>query len=307
MDSVLVVGVETVVGANLAATMSDTCSVSAISRDDRQAWSFGPFAYCPRQAASAHYVRIRQQAPRQVIYCGNGARSCWDGGATTSEQETLAACLEAAKALSAGFTLISSDGVFTGPWMFHAENSQSLCPSLTARQLRDAETQVAADDPRALILRTHAYGWSPLPDADTWLNRLLGCLTRKQPIVLDPVRHASPMLASDLASTLTKAWQAGLNGLYHVAGAERTSPALFAQRLALHWGTSVPRADEATSLEILPTGFGCGEASLQTRKIRRALGIGMPLLNEGLQRLHEQQATGYHLRLQGTQRLARAA
>jgi len=307
VDSVLVVGVETVVGGNLAATLASTNSVSVISRDDRQSWAFGPFAYCPRQAAAAHYVRIRQQAPRQIVYCGNGARSCWDGGAYSAEAETLAACLDAAKALSAGFTLISSDGVLTGPWMFHAENSQSLCPSMTARLLRDAEAQVSTDDPRALIVRTHAYGWSPLPDAATWLNRLLTSLTLKQPQPLDAVSHASPILASDLGGILMKAWQAGLNGLYHVAGAERTSPAQFAQRLALQWGTSLPVAQETISLDNLPAGFGRGETSLQTRKIRRALGIGMPLLNEGILRLHAQQFAGYDLRLQGARPVSRAA
>ena len=48
-----------------------------------------------------------------------------------------------------------------------------------------------------------------------------------------------------------------------------------------------------------PSGFGCGETSLQTRKIRRALGVSMPMLGEGLQRLFQQHVEGYRGRLSG--------
>lgn len=307
MDSVLIVGVETVVGANLAATLATRHSVSAISRHENQSWSYGPFACCPRQAAAAHYVRIRQQAPLHVVYCGNGAHCCWDSMAIADESETLIACLDAAKAMSASFTLISSDGVLTGPWMFHAENSQSICPSLTARLLRDAEQHVLDNDPRALVIRTHCFGWSPIPGLPTWLNRVMHNLERQQPLELDPVPHASPLLASDLADILSKIWRAGLNGLYHVSGAERTNPVRFAQRLAMHAGWAMPQGDSAARLQELPAGFGCGETSLQTRKIRRALGITLPMLNEGISRLYEQQASGFAERLQGRHSTARAA
>ncbi|MBI1348974.1 sugar nucleotide-binding protein [bacterium] len=308
MDSVLVVGAETVVGANLSAELSQTAQVSVISRDDRQSWAFGSFAYCPAHAAAAHYVRIRQQVPRRIIYCGQGSFSSWDGRSVTSELETLSACLDAAKALSASFTLISSDAIFTGPWMFHAENSQSLCLSPAARLLREAEEVVLAELPDALMLRTHTFGWSPLPDSETWLNSVLHGLHLKQPLALNPLPHASPILATDLVAILAKAWQAGLNGIYHAAGAERVNPVRFAEKLALHTGSDWIAGQPPTTLDGLPSGFGLGETSLQTRKLRRALGISMPLFNEGLSRLFEQATSGYRDRLQGTSTaMARAA
>ena len=48
-----------------------------------------------------------------------------------------------------------------------------------------------------------------------------------------------------------------------------------------------------------PAGCGCGETSLQTRKIRRALHVSLPMLEDGVLRLFQQHADGYRSRLTG--------
>jgi hypothetical protein len=45
-----------------------------------------------------------------------------------------------------------------------------------------------------------------------------------------------------------------------------------------------------------PAGFARGEASLHTRSIRKALGIGLPMVVEGLERLRAQHDEGFDRR-----------
>ena len=92
-------------------------------------------------------------------------------------------------------TYLSSDAVFTGPWLFHAEDSPHHCQSLEAVRLRSYEELVARVVPDALIVRTHAFGWSP--DGEGWVESLLGDLEDRAADA-DPVRHATPILATDL-------------------------------------------------------------------------------------------------------------
>ena len=180
--------------------------------------------------------------------------------------------------------------------MFHAENSSSLCSSAAAQAARDVEARVLENCPDALIVRTHAFGWQP-GDKPGWIESLLTKLERGFDTDLDCTRYASPILASDLTEIISAAWTAGLSGIYHVAGAERVNPVQFASRLAEQFHLPIPLTMTMESLIGCPSGFGCGETSLQTRKIRRALGLSMPMLGEGLQRLFQQQIDGHRGRL----------
>jgi dTDP-4-dehydrorhamnose reductase len=200
----------------------------------------------------------------------------------------------AARARECHFTFLSSDAVFTGPWMFHDEQSDVFCPSAAAQHLRRAEQVVAEQYPTALIVRSNAFGWSPSATSRGWIDQILSDLDRRSLQGYDYIRHATPILATDLADILLRAIDEQLGGLFHVAGAERVNPLQFAQRLADHFELpwlSVRRAED--TLDASAAGFGAGETSLQTKKIRKALCVAMPMLSEGLTRLRAQQVSGF--------------
>jgi hypothetical protein len=69
--------------------------------------------------------------------------------------------------------------------------------------------------------------------------------------------------------------------------------------LARQFGVGYAATTNGDSLVDRTSGFGLGETSLQTRKARRALGVGLPLIDEGLERLQAQIGDGYRERLQG--------
>lgn len=291
MESLLVAGADTMVGANFAAQLAEQFHVTAGSfqapRDILGCQSMSLASVSPE-------ALLKELQPHRLVYCGAGANSAWEATAcpTSKDVERAEDWLRGARAANVAVTLISSDAVFTGPWMFHAENSKSVCPSPEATCLRRIE-QFAQDTlPECLIVRTHAFGWS-----SCWLETLLVEMAAGRCGPLDCVRHASPILVNDLIDAVVKSWNAGLAGVYHVAGAERTNPAAFAQRLAAEFGCRIPRQTATESLIQRSNGFGCSETSLQTRKVRRALGVSMPLLGEGLRRLRQLSVNGYRDRL----------
>ncbi len=302
MESVLVVGVDGVVGANLAAVLGERAAVSGVSRRPVDGWSGGLDVLANPGLAEIRAV-LQRRRPARMIYCAASPDSCWTGaGLDAAGLQAARLWVQAAGEVHSSVTLISSDAVFTGPWMFHAENSTSLCESASARLLRELESHVTTTRPDALIVRTHALGWAPTVSGalpDSWIDRIVPALESGKTPPLDCVRHASPILATELAGVLQKAWSAGLNGIYHVAGAERTSPVQVAQRLAQQWRYPAPPRASREALIVPASGFGSGETSLQTRKIRRALGISLPLLQDSLQKLYDQACNGYRDRLRG--------
>src|SRR5262249_37063394 len=120
-------------------------------------------------------------------------------------------------------------------------------------------------------------------------------LSEAHPPAVDGVRYATPILATDLAELLEKAFELNLHGLYHITGAERTNAHRFVNELAAALGldgmrlTTAPPGAQASA-------DAC-ETSLNTRQARRDLAHAMPLLREGLERFAAQAVNGYVDRL----------
>lgn len=312
MDSILVVGAERVVGGNLAAYFAEHIAGSRVIALTGAAGVAIPG--CDTRISSTDAATagcLAQIAPQQVVYCGAAACSSWEAageGTPASLAIDAAAWAQAAHAVGARFTFISSDAVFTGPWMFHDEEGAGRCESELAAAIRAAEQAVLDADPQALVVRTNAFGWSPL-GADGWLEQRLAELRTRRLADQDFVRHATPMLATDLAGILLRAWQEGLSGVCHIAGAERINPLRFVQRLAEQYQLPWLSLHRSEALLERAAGFGGGECSLQTKRIRKAVCVAMPMISEGLARLLEQDQSGYRAKLCGesTRAATRAA
>lgn len=299
MKTLLIVGVETVVGANLAASWSDRARVIGLSTGPEINISGCEMGTCER--ATDEIVRrwLNQTQATHVIYCGIASRSSWEPMAKSMEDPAASIWAGGAAESGAHFTLISSDAVFSGPWMFHEENSKSLCGSKNADALREAEEEVSVVCSKSLIVRTNAFGWSPVGLNGGWLEGLLTSLENNDTTDIDPISHATPILATDLADCLEAALEDGLVGTYHIAGAERVSPHQFATLLASAFELNAPQTRTVNELAARPLGFGRGETSLQTRLFRKDYDCSMPLVSEGIARLVEQQAAGFRSRLLG--------
>jgi dTDP-4-dehydrorhamnose reductase len=307
MEKLLVVGAESIVGANLACTLADRFGVRALSCDVAVRLAGCDNGFCPRDEAQLA-GEILYAAPDWVVYCGALARSSWDELTTAQvsrlaeEPRRISAIFTACQQLGCRLTVIASDSVFTGPRVFHGETG------LTHGAGPLAETAMVVEQllfgTSALVVRTHAYGWGPgngdINYAEAYWHALdAGRLAHSQAWPpSDSHRHATPILASDLAELLAAAYTAGLQGLYHIAGAERTSPRRFIAELAsacdiASWPLRVVSEDIASRPAL--------ETSLVCRRARQALGQPMPMLREGLLRFAAQRENGYREGLCGAE------
>jgi dTDP-4-dehydrorhamnose reductase len=123
-------------------------------------------------------------------------------------------------------------------------------------------------------------------------------LTGETECTVDAVRHATPILASDLAECLYAAYRADLSGTFHVAGAERASPYRFAAEMAAAFGTP-GRFVQLTNRSAASRRPYVDETSLNTLAFRRAVEKPLPMLREGLARFAAQAFNGYLAGLPG--------
>lgn len=298
MKTFLIVGIESVVGANLAANLCGQTRVVGISAGSNNSLPGCERVTLERGNADAISNCMQQTRATHVIFCGSAARSFWEPAGKGFENSEAMLWATATAQEKRHFTLISSDAVFTGPWMFHDEHSAATCSSSEATAIRQVETRVREACDNSLIVRTNAFGWST-SGSKGWLETLLSRMENNQPLELDPIGHATPILASDLADYLDPALDDELTGIFHIGGAERVSPHQFARQLASAFEVGSPATRTIRELAARPTGFGRGETSLQTRRFRSEYDCAMPLLNEGLVRLVEQNRSGYRDRLCG--------
>ncbi|MFO1006704.1 MAG: sugar nucleotide-binding protein [Planctomycetaceae bacterium] len=293
MERVFIVGIDSVVGANTAVHAAERHAVAGVWFDHEVEVEG---CQCePAEHGAGIGEQLRAFQPDCLIYCGPESYSSWDATSgpriVRAGSDLAATWAAAARGVGAKFVMISSDAVFTAPWMFHEEDSEAFCESAAARTILKSERNVQTANPEALIVRTNAFGWSPTGEG--LIESLIQQIEGHRTIDQDHIRHATPILASDLADIIERAVSEDLTGIYHVAGAERVNPMSFAQRLADQFDLPWLALRRETSLSERPAGFGAAESSLQTKKIRKALCVAMPMIAEGLDRLSRQQVDGH--------------
>ncbi len=297
MKRVLIVGVETIVGGNLASALSHHHHVTGLSLANDIAVAGCDIRTGIPETPEDIRRELAVNSPDLVVLSGPPAVPLWSlsdqaefdaDGLKAAVRWSRIACETEAKLIA-----VSSDVVFRGPWMFHEEDSGGCCDSAPAQATRAMETQVLRHCPTALVLRTNAFGWSPLPEGG-WLENLLEQIADGSPVTVPAANYATPIEASRFAELLIQAWDRGLEGLYHIGGSERVNFVHFAHRLAQEFQLSRPRFEHRRRPA---SDFGQGETSLNSGRFRRAVGAALPMLGECLQRLRKQSETGTRDRL----------
>ena len=297
MNTILIVGIDSAVGANLAATLTGRFHVVGIARHRSIALAGVELVPDPLTSARAALEILSTTDPAQVVLCGTASLSCWTPEASRfneAKETAVARCwAEAARDFGTRLTVISSDAIFRGPWMFHDEHSDSFCTSAPARAIRRCEAVLAKRCPSTLIVRTNAYGWSPFGGEGGWFEGLIADLESETPVSADFMRHSTPIPATCLAGLLVATWETEATGVLHIAGSERVSPLMFVERMAFEFGLPAPRFRHATRNRTGEIVFGRSETSLRTVAVRKLLSLPLPNVVEGLMLLNEQQENGF--------------
>jgi len=299
MERLVVLGADGVVGANLAVCLANRFRVLAISLAQPIALEGCQTAHCSAEEGSLASL-IRQVEPQWILHCGPLACSSWDLPSSFAAGDEVRHCRMLAKLagqVGARLTVVSTDAIFAGPRMFHGEAASANRLHPFAQAALRVEQALAPTS--ALIVRTHAYGWCPIGVEPTFAQKAWQSIAEGVPQRFSLDRHATPILVTDLAELLHRAYLRKLQGVSHVAGAERTSQHRFAVELAAAFGLSGPvLAEEPEESHEKRRSDRLDETSLSTQRARRALETSMPLLREGLERFARQARDGYRARLQ---------
>lgn len=297
MDKLLVAGIDTVLGANLAAWLANRFQIVGLSWGESLSIAGCETASCDPASTDAGRQWVASERPNWVVYCGAGAQSSWNLPAPTLPRPesvpVAGSWARAAQEFDCEFTCVSSDAMFTGPWMFHRETGSCFCDNTPSKVLRLIEKEVLEVNPNTLLLRTNVFGWSPNAAAPRLIETILDGLQDGREVALDCMRHATPILATDFAELVERAYLQKLRGVFHLAGSERINPFRFACLLADQFGLPMSPLRALESSADGRRDYGSGETSLQTRRIRKALEAPLPLIRDGLSRLYEQHCSGF--------------
>jgi dTDP-4-dehydrorhamnose reductase len=280
----LVTGIETSIGGNLALTLADRCEVLGLY-DRAPLVPAGRALPWPDEDPQALAALVDDWQPQWIVHCGPLSAASWDAPPDEEralrEPRRVESLWDLAQCYGARMTVLSSDAVFAGPRMFHEEDAPVASSAPVASWTRAMERIV--ENSEALLVRSHAYGLNCDGQAG-FAEQALTALTRRESLSASGRRHATPILASDLAELLWRAYELRLHGLYHLAGAERTSQHRFVTELAEILGVETLDACRQPTEE---TSSIC-ETSLSSKRARRVLGMATPALGEGLLRFVEQ-------------------
>ena len=307
MDKVLVTGIDGVAGSNIALALSDRYEMFGICDADPV-----ELAGCTLVGSLADSTEdalrwIELHEPKWIVHCGPLSRSSWDLAAGEfpldwqADLQFATRLAELSKDIGSSLAVLATDAVFAGPRMFHEENYEQTGTGAAADAARQLEAALGGSD--VLLCRTNPYGWSPTQSRVDFAERIWQCLSEDVPCEVEAERHGTPVLASDLAELLVLAFRTGLRGVYHLTGAERTSPFRFAAEMALTGGFCGRNVHLAES-DPDPSRCFVFETSLNTRRARRALRHPLPMLREGLGRFVEQAANGFRERIEGQRHAA---
>lgn len=301
---ILILGVDTLAGCNLAITWADRCEVIGIS--GRRNFHFDgcrivTLESCEEQAIS-DVISVEQ--PQRIVVCGPCSYSSWDWQEDfdpADEVRRLATISRAAQHVRSRLTMISTDALNSGPWMFRGENFSVAENVATTSVVRRIENVLK--NTNSLIVRTHLFGWSPA--GESCVEYLWSALAEGRPIGASGECYATPILASDFAELLWQAQCQELSGLYHLSGAERTSMWHFASELAIACGASLPvLRKESNTPSVNGTSFQTmnhgQESSLDSRTLQRILSNPLPMVRDGIARFVQQSCSGYRDRVAAT-------
>ncbi len=246
-----------------------------------------------RTATRELIARLR---PSSIVHCAAATNVDWceDHPLETEEANvhTVSFLAEIAAEMKSSLTYISTDSVFDGKRGNYSEDDQPSPLNVYAKSKLHGEQEVLRLHSSALVARVTIFGWNAQDkhSLSEWILQEL-CAGRQVPGFTDV--HFSPIVANDLAEILLLMLDRQLTGIFHVVGSERISKYQFAKRLAVIFGFDEEQVVPAELAEATLWAARPLDVSLNTQKVRLALGRTMPNVDQGLRRFRALRQKGY--------------
>lgn len=270
MTRTLIVGIDTVAGRSLAEQLSRRSEVRGL-------WFSKPefLDGCPGARVSPKSLNQETASADVIVFCGGAAKSSWDAdfGDFSHEQNWLNQCLNAIEH-DQRFAYISSDAVFSGPWLFHDDTSTSLATNRLAKTILKYESLVCKLT-NTLIVRTNVLG----TESGSFVADSVATVRREQQLTLNASTFATPIDAESFGMALASCLNHGATGFFNIASAERTTP--------FHWTMSLAKEMNLSSEHIRPAVANgkASEQSMRCGRLRNECQLSPPLKSIVLEHL----------------------
>lgn len=186
---------------------------------------------------------------------------------------------------------ISTDHLFRGTEAMVTEGAPVAPVNVYGRSKAEAELQVLAAHPQALVMRTNFYGWGP-DYRRSFSDVIIASLRSGKALTLFKDVFYTPILIEAVASAAHDLVKSKADGIFHIVGDERISKYEFGLKIAKEFGLDAALikpgylADQPTLIQ-RPK-----DMSLSNRKISALLGRKLGGASEHIARLHQQELNG---------------
>jgi dTDP-4-dehydrorhamnose reductase len=240
--------------------------------------------------ASATRKLLSELRPDAIVHCAAASNVDWcednPKQAEAINVRASAVLADTAAALNARFIYISTDAVFNGTKGMYAETDIPAPLNVYARTKLAGERETARHHPTATIVRVNIYGWNA-QNKESLAEWILNRLESGQDVPGFTDVFFTPILVNDLVTVLFAMVQQELTGLYHVVGSERISKFEFARRVATTFGFDLARVTPCQVQDMNLKARRPFDISLNSEKIKIALGRPMPDVDAGLRAFRE--------------------
>jgi len=217
--------------------------------------------------------------------------------AYTLNVETTRNVAKVSNGLQAKLVHISTDHIFAGTTPWKTEDDVPAPLNIYAKTKREAEEVVLEECRNPLIIRTNFFGWGTHVRV-SFSDWILRALARKDALTMFSDVYFTPILINDLVDILAELITRGAEGIFHVSGGERLTKHAFALRLAEAFN-SPTQTIRAISVEDFPfRAKRPKDMSLSCGKTETYLGIRMPSVKDGLNRLKRLETEGIRATLE---------
>lgn len=223
--------------------------------------------------------------PDTIVHCAAATNVDWCEDnpdlAQAVNVRASAVLAETASTLKARFLYVSTDAVFDGKKGAYVETDKPGPLNFYGESKLAGERETLRCHPAAIVARVNIYGWNA-QDKESLAEWVLGQLEREMEVPGFTDVFFTPILVNDLVPILFAMLQHQLAGVYHVAGSERISKFEFARRVAIAFGYDPARVTPYQVEDMNLRATRPLDISLNTEKIRKALGRSIPDVDSGL-------------------------
>jgi dTDP-4-dehydrorhamnose reductase len=192
---------------------------------------------------------------------------------------------------------LSTDAVFDGSRGNYLETDTPHPLSVYAKTKLDGEKAVLDADPQAVVARVNFYGWS-LTGKHSLAEFFYNNLTAGNPINGFTDVEFCPLFVNNLADILLLLADGEYSGIFHVVSPISLSKYEFGCRIAEAFGLDDRLIKPVSVLDGGLTAPRSPKLTLNTDKLKNALQIVLPGIEEGIHAFAEQQAAGFPKQLQ---------